>query len=218
MTLAQFNPNLPQKVEGSNHLPPKDPQARAMTSGPIPHLSADDIDHLEHVIIGLSKKRGQEYGLFIRTTFDTALRVNEVLGIRPMDVDVENGPVVQVDREKGGYPPYCAISPSVATRLLSFAYRSQIPQEARFFTFNGRYAHRLVQRAGEAAGIRKPANVGWVHLLRHSGAIERLRVTRHLPGIQAQLGHRSPLMTLRYLKTLTMEEALEASQIGVEVS
>lgn len=64
----------------------------------------------------------------------------------------------------------------------------------------------------------KPEHVGWVHVLRHSGAIERLRATRHAPGVQAQLGHKSMLMTLRYMKTLNAEEALEHSQLGVELS
>ena len=81
-----------------------------------------------------------------------------------------------------------------------------------------RYAHRIVSRAAAAAGIKKPDGVGWVHLLRHSGAIERLRVTRHPPGVQAQLGHRSPFMTYRYWRTLQAEEALETSQLGVDLA
>ena len=112
----------------------------------------------------------------------------------------------------------CAVSPTLATRLLSFAYQKGLANDARFFTFNDRYAHRIVSRAGAAVGIKKPDGVGWVHLLRHSGAIERLRVTRHPPGVQAQLGHRSPFMTYRYWRTLQAEEALEASQIGVELT
>ena len=124
----------------------------------------------------------------------------------------------QPRREKGGHPPQCAISPTVAARLLSFAYQNKIGVDDRFFTFNDRYAHRIVSKASARAGIKKPEGVGWVHLLRHSGAIERLRVTRHPPGVQAQLGHRSPFMTYRYWRTLQAEEALEASQVGVEIT
>jgi len=218
MTLTRFEQNLPKKVEDSRHSPPTDPERRALCTGPIPHLSAEDIGRLEIAGQDLSKNHGGEYGLFIRTTFDTALRVNEVLALRPMDIDLDNGPLVRVRREKGGHPPHCAISPTVATRLLSFAYQKGLANDARFFTFNDRYAHRIVSRAAAAAGIKKPDGVGWVHLLRHSGAIERLRVTRHPPGVQAQLGHRSPFMTYRYWRTLQAEEALETSQLGVDLS
>lgn len=131
MTMVRFDSEHPVKVEGSRRLPPKDPERRAMSFGPTPHLSLQDIDRLEESARGLSKKHDQEYGLFVRTTFDTCLRVNEVLAIRPMDIDTDNGPMVNVNREKGGYPPYCAISPSVATRLLTFAYRNQMAQDAR---------------------------------------------------------------------------------------
>ena len=173
---------------------------------------------LEIAAQDLSAKHGVEYSLFIRATLDMALRVNEVLTLRPMDIDLDNGPLVRVNREKGGHPPYCAISPTVATRLLSFAYQKGLDKNDRFFTFNDRYAHRLVSRAAAKAGIEKPDGVGWVHLLRHSGAIERLRVTRHSPGVQAQLGHRSPFITYRYWRTLQAEEALEASQVGIELT
>lgn len=218
MTLARIGADLPAKVESSRQSPPKDPERKALGAAPIPHLSAEDIGRLEIAAHDLSRKHGGEYGLFIRTTFDTALRVNEVLALRPMDIDLDNGPLVRVRREKGGHPPHCAISPTVATRLLSFAYQKQLANDARFFTFNDRYAHRIVSRAAAAAGIKKPDGVGWVHLLRHSGAIERLRVTRHPPGVQAQLGHRSPFMTYRYWRTLQAEEALEASQVGLELT
>ena len=216
--MAQYEQNLPQKVEDSRHSPPTDPERRALGTGPIPHLSAEDIGRLEIAAHDLSRKHGGEYGLFIRTTFDTALRVNEVLTLRPMDIDLDNGPLVRVRREKGGHPPHCAISPTVATELLSFAYQKGLANDSRFFTFNDRYAHRIVSRAAVAAGIKKPDGVGWVHLLRHSGAIERLRVTRHPPGVQAQLGHRSPFMTYRYWRTLQAEEALETSQLGVDLA
>jgi len=50
------------------------------------------------------------------------------------------------------------------------------------------------------------------HLFRHSGAIERLRQTGNPRALQLHLGHASPLMTMRYLSTLTAEEALRINQ------
>ena len=209
---------MPAQVESSRQSPPKDLERTALGAAPIPHLSVEDIAQMEIAARALSRRHGVEYGLFIVTVFDLALRVNEVLPLCPKDIDLDNGPLVHVSREKGGHPPHAAISPTLAARLLSFAYQKGLANDAGFFTFNDRYAHRIVSRAAAAAGIKKPDGVGWVHLLRHSGAIERLRVTRHPPGVQAQLGHRSPFMTYRYWRTLQAEEALETSQLGVDLA
>ena len=46
MTLVPMDRNLPQKVEVSKASPPKDPERRALASGPIPHLSGEDIARL----------------------------------------------------------------------------------------------------------------------------------------------------------------------------
>jgi len=48
--------------------------------------------------------------------------------------------------------------------------------------------------------------------LRHSDAIERLRQTMNPRALQLHLGHASPLMNMRYLSTLTAEEALRINQ------
>ena len=55
-------------------------------------------------------------------------------------------------------------------------------------------------------------NAVYPHLFRHSGAIERLRQTGNPRALQLHLGHASPLMTMRYLSTLTAEEALRINQ------
>ena len=49
-------------------------------------------------------------------------------------------------------------------------------------------------------------------LLRHSDAIERLRQTGNPKALQLHLGHSSTLMTMRYLSTLTAEDALRIQQ------
>jgi len=59
------------------------------------------------------------------------------------------------------------------------------------------------------AGITKRV---YPHLLRHSDAIERLRQTGNPKALQIHLGHASPFMTMRYLSTLTAEDALTIQQ------
>jgi len=76
-----------------------------------------------------------------------------------------------------------------------------------------------VTDAFDKAGIPRPTkerdHVGGVHILRHSGAIERLRLTGNPRATQNQLRHKSALMTMRYLKTLTADESLKIQQ-GVD--
>lgn len=66
------------------------------------------------------------------------------------------------------------------------------------------------------AGIPRPRRdrdgVGAVHILRHSGAVERLKRTGNPKAVQDQLRHKSALMTLRYLKTISADESLKIQQ------
>jgi len=84
--------------------------------------------------------------------------------------------------------------------------------KAALFGITKYRAHQILQRAFERAGIQKPPHVGAVHVLRHSGALERLKETGNPQALQEQLGHTTAKMTLRYLKTLTAEEALRINQ------
>jgi integrase len=73
-----------------------------------------------------------------------------------------------------------------------------------------------VERAFRVAEVRKPPRVGYVHVLRHSGAIYFLMATGNLKALQDKLGHSNPAMTLRYLKTLSKVDSLNI-QKGVEI-
>ena len=69
--------------------------------------------------------------------------------------------------------------------------------------------------AADLAGLVKPPGVGTVHVLRHSGAIERMRLSGNPRSVQDQLGHASPAMTMRYWRTLSQQEALRIQE-GVD--
>ena len=56
-----------------------------------------------------------------------------------------------------------------------------------------------------------------MHVLRHSGAIARLRAIGDPRSVQAQLGHASIDMTMRYMRTVQIEDALEV-QAAVDLS
>ncbi|OPX19595.1 MAG: hypothetical protein BZ151_08375, partial [Desulfobacca sp. 4484_104] len=68
---------------------------------------------------------------------------------------------------------------------------------------------KIIKEASERSGITKKV---YPHLLRHSDAIERLRQTGNPKALQIHLGHASPMMTMRYLSTLTAEDALRIQQ------
>jgi integrase/recombinase XerD len=93
--------------------------------------------------------------------------------------------------------------------LKSYAFDRQLGLDDRLFRINRKRAWQIIREAAERAGINKKV---YPHLLRHSDAIERLRQTGNPRALQLHLGHASPLMTMRYLATLTAEDALRIQQ------
>ncbi len=65
---------------------------------------------------------------------------------------------------------------------------------------------RIVKKAARDAGVAVKGTR--THLLRHSGAIERLRQHGNPRALQLHLGHSQPDTTMRYLKTLQVEDAV----------
>jgi integrase len=187
----------------------------AEANRPVPHWGLAEVQRL----IAAAKERGKGYkgerdGLLIQSLFDGTLRVSEVLGVRPVDIiRTDNGYRLQVVGKRGYRQ--AAVSPSVVAHLQSYAYERGMDRTDRFFRFNKHRAWQIVDAAVELAGLTKPPGVGTVHVLRHSGAIERLRVSGNYRSIQEQLGHVTVVMTMRYFKTLTAQEALRIQE-GVD--
>jgi len=117
---------------------------------------------------------------------------------------------------KGGEAALVAISPNLVAQLQAYTYCHKLHEYDRFFLITRSQAFRIVIQAFDLAGIPKPRRdvekVGAVHILRHSRAIERLRQTGNPKAVQDQLQHKSALMTLRYLKTLSADESLKIQQ------
>ena len=100
----------------------------------------------------------------------------------------------------------CFCPDSLVHRLKSYAFDRKLDRDDRIFGIGRIRAWQIICLASEKAGIQKK---GYAHLLRHSDAIERLRQTGNPKALQIHLGHSSPLMTMRYLSTLTAEDALK---------
>jgi integrase len=180
--------------------------------GPVPHLGLEEVRRLMAAARGASRRHGERDMLLIGTLFDGCLRVSEALGLRPADIlhDGE-GFVLRVRRKRGRWGQV-AVSPSMAAMLLGYSARAGVGGNERIFPITRQHAHRIVARAFRIAGVQKPRGVGAVHVLRHSGALERLRRTGNPRAVQLHLGHTSAAMTLRYLRTLAETEALRIQQ------
>jgi len=194
-------------------------RAEAGAADYIVHITVGQVK-LMAVVANQNKRHGERNALLIKFLFDGCLRVSEALGVRPVDLQpTPDGWTVRV-MGKGSKPGVVAISASIAAELQSYCYRAKIGESEYIFPVSRSQAFRVVTEAFNKAGIPRPSkerdHVGGVHILRHSGAIERLRLTGNPRATQNQLRHKSALMTLRYLKTLSVDESLKIQQ-GVEL-
>jgi len=189
-------------------------RSRAMsTHDMVGHLTMAEIHRLIDAVAEISGKRlADRNTLLIKVLFDGCLRCSEALSLRPCDI-INNKDTYRVRiLGKGSKPGEVAISQSIANEMQAFSYRHELSQTHRLFPITPRRVHQLVSKAMDVAGIRKPDRVGAVHVLRHTGAIERLRRTGNPRSVQHQLRHSNGAMTMRYLKTLESEASLQIQE------
>jgi integrase len=191
-------------------------QAQSGESDFVPHLRIDEVQQLAREAEAHARRgKDERDSLLIQTIFDGCFRVSESVSLTPQSLtQTPYGWVARI-KGKGNKVAEVAISPSLAARLQSFAYRQGIRPDERIFPVSTTRVWQIVDRAFEAAGIRKPENVGTVHVLRHSGAIARLAATGNPKAVQDQLRHKEARMTLRYLNTLSAQESIKIQQ-GVD--
>lgn len=183
---------------------------RQVADEPVPHLGLDEVRAIINAMDAVSRPKFVERNkLLIQTLFDGCMRVSEAIAIRPVDfIQTRYGWQVRIEG-KGDKYSSIAISSSLAAQLQAYCYRHKVESHDRIFPINASRVFQIIKRAMNEARIAKPDHVGSVHILRHSGALERLRVTGNPRAVQDQLRHKSAVMTLRYLKTLSHEESLQ---------
>jgi len=173
---------------------------------PVRYLTEEDIRQLA---AGCKRERDR---LLIMILYQTGLRISEALALTPASIrNFESRPAMEIIG-KGRKLRLVALPVNLKEKLESYAYRARIEPRQRFFKINRSRAWQILNEASEAAGVEKRV---FPHLLRHSDAIIRLRKTGNPKALQYHLGHNTPAMTLRYLSTLTQEDALRVQQ-GVE--
>jgi integrase/recombinase XerD len=145
----------------------------------------------------------------VNLLFQTGLRISEALNLTPSHIQrFEGKPVLSVIG-KGRKIRMIGIPERLADRLKSYAYEKKLGGRDRLFPINRSRAWQIVKRASVGAGFNKRI---YPHIFRHSGALERLRQTGNPKALQLHLGHSSTLMTMRYLNTLTQEDAVRINQ------
>lgn len=171
---------------------------------PVPYLRPEEVSAL---LEGARKLRyGERNVLLIKVLYQCGLRISEALSLTPSHLTRFEGiPCLRV-KGKGGKERLVHAPEALSAQLLAYAYRRGLKETDRFFNLNRKNAHKMLVKAAKLAGLTKRV---YPHLLRHSCAIERLRQTGNPKALQWHLGHNSMAMTMRYLATLTMEEALK---------
>ena len=172
----------------------------------VPYLTPEEVYQIADACNGRNKERDE---LLILTLFETGLRISEALDITPRKIGVYNEHSVLYVRGKGKKPRMVACPDNLAHRLKSYAFDRKLGLDDKIFKINRKRAWQIVKEAAENAKITKRV---YPHLFRHSDAIERLRQTGNPKALQHHLGHSSTLMTMRYLSTLTAEDALRIEQ------
>ena len=170
---------------------------------PVSYLTEDEIRQLTEAC-----KRERDK-LLIMVLFQTGVRISEALALTPASIrNFDGRPALEIVG-KGRKLRLVALPVNLKEKLESYAYRARIEPKERFFRINRHRAWQIINEARKAAGLQKRV---FPHLLRHSDAIIRLRKTGNPKALQYHLGHNTPAMTLRYLSTLTQEDALRVQQ------
>jgi integrase/recombinase XerD len=170
----------------------------------VPYLTPAEIKML---CDGCRGRQGDRDALLILLLFQTGLRISEALGLTVGHLTGQPGALEIVG--KGGKARLVACPAALVHRLKAFAFDRGLGPADRLFPVGRKRAWQIIGAAAARAGLGKRVHP---HLFRHSGAIERLRQTGNPRALQLHLGHASPLMTMRYLSTLTAEEALRINQ------
>jgi integrase/recombinase XerD len=147
----------------------------------------------------------------ILLTFDSMLRLGELLGIKLSDIDL-NAKLLKVFG-KGRKERHVPFSDKTAKTIHTYLirHRKQIPGELLFPMQNGgkltlRRAHRVFANPGKKAGLYLHP-----HLIRHSSASQFIRMGGNPSVLQKILGHSSLLVTQQYvhLSNQDMNQAYE---------
>lgn len=155
---------------------------------------------------------GERNELLVITMFQAALRVTEAIKLRVMDKATMDNKHLLLVQGKGNKPRLVAMPEKLSYHLGDYAQRQGLEAEDRFFPISRQRAWQIIKECADRAEIDRRV---YCHLLRHGGAIARLKRTGNPKSLQIHLGHSDMKMTMRYLATMQVVESLE-TESGVE--
>jgi integrase/recombinase XerD len=140
-----------------------------------------------------------KHRVILMTLYSGGLRLQEVLQLRPGDID-SMGMRIHIRAGKGGKARYVMLSYTLLDELREY-FKLYKPGKWLFYgrtqdePLNPRSVQRMIGQAAAAAGFRKRITA---HVLRHSFATHLLERGTNLRYIQELLGHSSIKTTMIY--------------------
>lgn len=156
--------------------------------------------------IACTMRNGERNELLILTTFQCALRISETLQLTKECRQIIDNKHRLFVLGKGGKPRVIAIPKVLSYRLGDYIGRHNLVDKDRLFPITRQRAWKIIKVCAQRAGIERRV---YCHLLRHGGAIARLKRSGNPKSLQIHLGHADFKMTMRYLSTLQVIESLE---------
>ena len=161
------------------------------------HLTAAEVERLV-VAAGKFGRHGVRDAALILLAYRHGLRVGELVELRWEQVDLQRG-TLHVNRKKGGDAATHPLS-GREIRVLRQLKRVYLESPFLFVTERGgpmteATVRKMVARAGQKATIGLPVHP---HMLRHATGFYLANTGVYTRTIQAYLGHRNIMHTVRY--------------------
>ncbi len=132
--------------------------------------------------------------LMMRILWRSGIRINELLNLRPRDIEYHNL-VINVVKAKGGKQRRVPLDVITLAELREYIHKHDIAQDACLFPISQQWARGLIKRYGQCIGKHVHP-----HTFRHSYAINMVRHGVDIRRLQQVLGHTSMSTTAVYLQ------------------
>ena len=146
-------------------------------------------------MLQIAAERSQRDYLMLWVLWRTGVRVNELIHIRPRDIEAQNK-VLNVTVAKGGRMRRIPLHDETVALLQDYIIQHEIGENGSIFPPSKQWVRGLVHRYGNQIGLD---NVH-PHTFRHSFAINAVRNGFDIRRLQGILGHRNLNTTAQYLQ------------------
>jgi integrase/recombinase XerD len=171
---------------------------------PVSFLSESEVKAM--AAVAKTMRAGDRNELMILVTFQLALRISETLQLTKQHRVFMNGKPRLAILGKGNKPRVISMPEALSDKFGNHIGKYGLSDMDRVFPITRQRAWRIIKQCAVKAGIDRRV---YCHLLRHGGAIARLKRSGNPKSLQIHLGHSDIKMTMRYLSTLQLMESLD---------